>query len=360
MGTVRVDLSRRRLLFSAVAALAAACGSSRVALPTLAPEGSSDELDVISREITSGGPPPDGIPPVEKPEYVSIAEASKRWRDDSVMDALTIDGQPRAYPRMITVWHEIVNETMAGKPLALTYCPLTGSTLVFSGALANGTTTTFGTSGMLYNSNLVMYDRATNSLWPQLFGTAVRGARRGERLREIPGALTTTFGRWRARFPDGVVLSTDTGHVRAYGSSPYGDYDTSSGVMFPVRHRDERFHPKKVVVGVRHEGAALAIPKAELAAKRVANAEVGGRAVVAVHDSDLDAVRVFDRTTGKGVLRFALRDGAIVDEQTGTRWTADGRGERGELANARLAQLSAYDVMWFAWSAFNPNTAVLG
>lgn len=350
---------RRFLLLSASAALAGACAGARVALPTPAPATPVDELDEISREIMSGGPPPDGIPPVEKPAYLSVADASKRWKEDTVVDAFVIDGRPRAYPRMITVWHEIVNETAAGKPIAITYCPLTGSALVFSGELADGRTTTFGTSGMLYNSNLVMYDRATNSMWPQLFGTAVRGDRKGERLREIPGAITTTFGRWKAKFPDGLVLSTETGHARAYGSWPYGDYETSSGIIFPVRHQDERFHRKKVVVGVRHGGAALAIPKSEVAAKRVANAEVGGRPIVALHDADLDAVRVFDRTTPKGVLRFALRDGAVVDEQSGTRWAVDGRGERGELANARLEQLSAYDVMWFAWFAFNPKTTVL-
>jgi hypothetical protein len=314
-------MSRRRFLFlSSSAALATACGAG-VALPTPAPPGTADELDEISREITSGGPPPDGIPPVEKPTYLSIADASKQWKDDTVVDALTIDGKPRAYPRMITVWHEIVNETSGGKPIAITYCPLTGSTVVFSAELADGTPTTFGTSGMLYNSNLVMYDRATNSMWPQLFGTAVRGGRKGERLREIGGAVTTTFGRWKARFPQGMVLSTDTGHVRAYGASPYGDYDTSSGVMFPVRHHDERFHPKKVVVGVRHEGAALAIPKAEFAQRREANVEVGGRALVAQYDTELDAVRVVDRRT--------------------------------------LEPVSAYDVMWFAWYAFNPKTAAL-
>jgi hypothetical protein len=287
-----------------------------------APSGAADELDEISQQITSGGPPPDGIPPVEKPVYLSLADASKEWKDDALVDAFVIDGQPRAYPRFITVWHEIVNETAGGKPIAVTYCPLTGSTLIFSGELADGRTTTFGTSGMLYNSNLVMYDRTTKSMWPQLLGTAVRGERKGERLREIGGAVTTTLGRWRAKFPNGVVLSKDTGHARAYGTWPYGDYDTAGEPFFPVRFRDDRFPSKKLVVGVRSNGAALAIPKDEFAQqRREAKIEVGGRALVARYDADLDAISVLDPKTAEPI--------------------------------------SAYNVMWFAWFAFNPKTEVL-
>ncbi len=314
-------IGRRRLLLASSVALAAAC-APRVELPPTRDARTSqpDELDEISQMITSGGPPPDGIPPVEKPTYISIAEATKEWKDDAIVDAFMIDGQPRAYIRFITVWHEIVNETMAGKPITITYCPLTGSTLVFSGMLADGRTTTFGTSGMLYNSNLVMYDRATKSMWPQLFGVAVRGDLKGQRLVEIGGAVTTTLGRWKARFPSGVVLSKDTGHVRAYGTWPYGDYDTAGEPFFPIRYRDDRFPSKKLVVGVRQDGAALAIPKDEFAQRKEASIEVGGRALIARYDADLDAVRVLDRKTEEAV--------------------------------------SAYNVMWFAWYAFNPRTEV--
>ena len=319
-----MQIGRRRLLIASGAAFAAAC-APRVDLPAggapAASGAAADELDQISQAITSGGPPPDGIPPVEKPAYLSIAEASKQWKDDALVDTFTVDGQARAYPRFITVWHEIVNESAGGKPIAITYCPLTGSTLVFSGQLADGRATSFGTSGMLYNSNLVMYDRVTKSLWPQLFGVAVRGERRGERLTEIGGAVTTTFGRWKAKFPAGVVLSKETGHARAYGTWPYGDYDSAPGVIFPVRFTDARFPEKKLVVGIRANGAALAIPKDEFAQRREAKIEVGGRELVAQYDTELDAVRVLDRRT--------------------------------------LEPVSAYNVMWFAWYAFNPKTEVL-
>ena len=316
-----MNIGRRRLLLASGAVLAWAC-APRVDLPRAsAPLAAGDELEEISQLITSGGPPPDGIPPVEKPAYVSVAEASKQWKDSDLVDTFVIDGQPRANPRLITVWHEIVNENVGGKPVGITYCPLTGSTLVFDGTLSDGRATTFGTSGMLYNSNLVMYDRATKSMWPQLLGIAVRGERKGERLKEIGGAVTTTFGRWKAKFPSGVVLSKETGHARAYGTWPYGDYDTASGVIFPVRFTDDRFHQKKVVVGIRSNGAALAIPKDEFAQRREAAFELGGRQLVARYDADLDAVRVLDRKSEEPV--------------------------------------SAYNVMWFAWYAFNPKTEVL-
>jgi uncharacterized protein DUF3179 len=317
-----MQLRRRRFVLASAAALAAACAPALgLPLNTSASRSQPDELDEISRLITSGGPPPDGIPPVEKPAYVSIAEASKQWKDDAIVDAFVIDGQPRAYVRFVTVWHEIVNETAGDGPISITYCPLTGSALVFSGMLADGRATTFGTSGMLYNSNLVMYDRATKSWWPQLLGTAVRGDLKGQRLAEIGGAVTTTFGRWKARYPSGVVLSRETGHTRAYGTWPYGDYDTSGGPMFPVRYSDGRFPAKKIVVGIRSNGGALAVPKDEFAERREQRIEVGGRALVARYDPDLDAVLVLDARSEEPV--------------------------------------SAYNVMWFAWYAFNPKTEVL-
>lgn len=348
-------LDRRTLLrLVATAAVAQACAPAA----NVPPSSVDDPLDAVAGAIMSGGPPPDGIPPIERPQYVSAA-AGSRWRDDAIVEGVIVDGQPRAYPRPITVWHEIVNETIGGKPVSITYCPLTGSALVFSGELAGGRTTTFGTSGKLYNSNLVMYDRATSSLWPQLLGLAVSGERKGERLRELPLAVTTTWGRWKARYPETLVLSAETGHLRTYGVSPYGDYDTSSGIIFPVKPTDERYHPKKVVVGVRAGGEAIAIRKQEFASRRVANIELGGEALVATHDAALDAIRVFKRTTAKGEVRFTVRDDAVVDEQTGSRWSPEGRATAGELANLQLERVNAYDVMWFAWFAFNPRTSVL-
>lgn len=359
-----MELTRRRLialLGAGVGAQACASLAPGVASPSVdsnAP-AAEDPLDAIASRIISGGPSPDGIPPIERPAYQSRQEADKIWKDDAVVDGVIIGGAPRAYPRFITVWHEIVNETVAGEPVSITYCPLTGSTVVFAGRLADGRATTFGTSGRLYNSNLVMYDRATKSLWPQLLGVAVAGERTGERLRELPLAVTTTYGRWKARYPDTLVLSTETGHLRAYGTWPYGDYDTGPQLIFPVSARDERFHPKKLVVGVRTGGEALAIAKEELLARRVLNVELGGAALVALADPDLAALRVFRRDTQRGAVRFAMSGDAIVDEETRSRWSAEGEAMGGAFAGTRLERVSAFDVQWFAWYAFYPRTRVL-
>lgn len=356
-----MTMTRRHLIGLGAAGLALqACGLGGRAEFSDSPRAAApDDLDRIADQILSGGPPPDGIPPIEKPQYVSAAEAAKQWKDDAIVEGVIIDGQPRAYPRFITVWHEIVNETIGGAPVTITYCPLTGSAVVFSGQLADGRTTDFGTSGSLYNSNLVMYDRATRSLWPQILGVAVKGERKGERLRELPLAVTTTWGRWRAKHPQTLVLSKDTGHARLYGTWPYGDYDTAEGIMFPITATDERFKQKKVVVGVRAGGQPLAIPKDEFSKRRVANVELGGIPVVVLYDDELDAIRVFRRSTSAGELRFSERDRGFVDEQTGSRWAPEGRATDGKLSGSVLEGISAYNVMWFAWYAFNPGTEVL-
>lgn len=356
-----MDITRRRLLALLGAGLGAqACAPLlRSESPGIAPETGEDRLGAIASKIISGGPPPDGIPPVERPQYVPADEGNKLYREDTIVDGVVAGGIARAYPRIITVWHEIVNETFDGRPVAITYCPLTGSTVVFSGALADGRATTFGTSGRLYNSNLVMYDRATRSLWPQLLGIAVEGQRRGERLRELPLAVTTTWARWKKKFPRTEVLSQDTGHLRAYGTWPYGDYDTSSAVFFPVEARDVRFHPKKIVVGVREGDAAAALAKDELLKREVVNFDVGGAPFVAIADPDLAALRVFRRSTPRGALRFEPAAGGVEDAESRSRWSPDGEAVKGPLAGTKLEQVSAFDVQWFAWFAYYPQTAVL-
>ena len=353
-------LSRRRALQLLGAGLGAqgCVGSFGSAPPPPRAATLEGRLDAIAKRIVPGGPGPDGIPPIEFPNFVNRASGDRIWKDETAVDALVgPDGIPRAYPRLITVWHEIVNEDIGGTKLTLTYCPLTGSSVVFAGRLADGRETTFGTSGQLYNSNLVMYDRDSASWWPQLLGIAVEGDRKGERLVELPIGITTTYGRWKKRHPDTAVLLP--AGARPYGTWPYGDYDSNRSILFPVDARDERFHPKKVVVGVRLGDAALAIAKDELIAKGVANVELAREPLVALADPDLNALRVFKRTVARGTLRFARREAEIVDEQTGSRWDPEGLATAGELAGTRLGQLSAFDVQWFAWFAFYPDTAVV-
>jgi hypothetical protein len=325
-----------------------------------------ERLTAFARNVVHGGPPKDGIPPIDNPKYVSAGEADKFLGPEDVVFGMDEKGTARAYPQIIMVWHEIVNEEISGEKLAVTYCPLTGSAIAYRGrSKVDGRPLTFGTSGNLVNSNLLMYDRQTDSRWPQILGVAITGPNLGQELEALP--LTwTTWGRWKRRYPKTLVLSKETGYVRSYGYDPYGSYTskrpsyyTSGGPFFPVMARSNRFPEKKVVVGVKVDHAVLALPKAEAASAGVVNFTLGGLPLVALYDKELDAVSVFARQHGGQELTFLRRGEEIVDAQTATTWSAGGRGMRGKLAGAQLKWVTSFDVMWFAWYAFYPETKVL-
>ncbi len=181
------------------------------------------------REIKSGGPPKDGIPPIDAPKFERlVAGKASGWAADIAdvepVIALSIDGDARAYPLRILVWHEIVNDTVGGVPVAVTYCPLCNTSLVFRREL-EGRTFDFGTTGKLRNSDLVMYDRQTESWWQQFSGEAIVGELTGKTLKLVPSRLES-FARFRERYPNGQVLVPANPGLRPYGSTPYGGYDT--------------------------------------------------------------------------------------------------------------------------------------
>lgn len=210
-----------------------------------------------------------------------------------------------------------------------------------------------------------MYDRQTDSQWPQILGVAISGPNKGVVLDEIPLAWTS-WARWRRQYPNTLVLSTETGYFRSYGRDPYGSYERagtyydSGGPFFPIMTQDNRFPPKKVVIGVKAGGQRLAISKDNLQARKVANLNLSGTPIVALYDSDLDVARVFVRSAGTTVLTFRSNGGRLVDETTGSIWTGEGRAKEGRLAGTQLKQVSSFDVMWFAWKAFFPETVVVG
>src|SRR5919108_3142191 len=200
-------------------------------------------------EIIAGGPPPDGIPAIDCPAFVTPDQAAWLKAQEPVL-ALEVGGDARAYPLQILMWHEIVNDVVGGKPVAVTYCPLCNSGPVFE-RVVDGVTLDFGTSGKLYKSDLVMYDRQTHSLWAQMEGRAIVGQRAGTRLALVP-ANTVAFADWRAAHPRGKVLSRETGHRRDYGANPYQSYDQPELRPFLFNGRpDTRRPPKERVVGVK-------------------------------------------------------------------------------------------------------------
>jgi hypothetical protein len=203
---------------------------------TRAPAGASVEAPeplVDPSEIISGGPPPDGIPPIDKPEFQPRDEVTWLNEQEPVI-VVQIGEDTRAYPLQIMTWHEIVNDEVGGKPISVTFCPLCNTAYAFARPEVDGDITTFGTSGKLYNSNLVMYNRATESYWPQAWGKAVMGPLTGTELERVPAQIVS-WGDFRSAFPGGLVLSRDTGHERDYGSNPYPGYDDIDNPQLSIR-----------------------------------------------------------------------------------------------------------------------------
>jgi hypothetical protein len=328
-------------------------------------------------ELVRGGPPPDGIPPIDDPVFEPAAEDVLLAADEPVI-ALEIGDDARAYPAQILIWHEIVNDLVGGVPVAVTYCPLCNTAIVFRRPLVDGQLLDFGTSGLLYRSNLVMYDRQTDSLWPQALGQAVVGELTGIELDLVPAQLVS-FGDFLRMHPDGQVLTRDTGVERRYGTNPYTGYDRPDSAPFLFDGElDDRLPPKARVVGLRFGRAVLAVPYDELIEGRVgdhaaASVRVGQRDVVVFWQAgtasaidaalversrDVGATGTFDpRLDGRRLAFRATADG-IVDEQTGSRWNIFGVATHGPLAGEGLRRLVAIESLWFDWAALFPRTQI--
>ena len=301
------------------------------------------EIGDFVNGMMSGGPPPDGIPSIDEPEFISADEAGLDPGDKVI--GLDYGGVTRAYPHAIMVLHEIVNHKVDGENLAVTYCPLTKTAQGFKSA-----STTLGVSGRLVNSNLIMYDRDTGSLWPQIGATAIDGERTGETLEEV-NLYWTTWERWRERHPDTEVLSTNTGHARDYNRDPYGEYNpaggyyTSDRTMFPLMADAERYHKKHAVVGARTAERAVFFDMESLAEEGIQRTE----SFIGVYDRDLDTGYVYEAGGGASFSYDAeANDGRpVVDESTGDRYAP---------AELPLEQVVAVEAFYFAWNAFYPES----
>ncbi len=266
-------------------------------------------------EIRGGGPPRDGIPSLEDPVMVSPGDTP--WAEDVLVLGFAAGGSARAYPIPILDWHEIVNDTVGGQPILISWCPLCGTGMVFDRRGADGQARSFGVSGLLYKADLLMYDRETQSLWSQISSSAVSGPSRGKRL-DLLRSRIEPLADWRKRHPDTEVLSRRTGFRRDYRRSPYAGYSTSEALLFPME-TDRRYHPKMPTLGIRHrDGKARAYPAEEIvkAGGRVEE-DFAGSTVVVSYDR---AKQVFNAET--------------VDD------------------------LEVIEGYWFAWAAFHPETSV--
>lgn len=307
-------------------------------------------------KIKGGGPPKDGIPSIDDPVFAGVRDSQFMSDSDTVI-GLYINGEARAYPLFILVWHEIVNDTVGDVPVAVTYCPLCYTNQVFERVI-DGQEVEFGTSGKLYNSNLLMYDRLTDSYWSQALGLAVKGELTGHELDLVPFDVIT-WGDWKELYPDTLVLTTDTGHIRSYATDPYGNYYTEPRIMFPVEHSDDRLHPKEIILGFEEDGVYKAFRQSDAESNVVINDIIGDTSVLVVSLYSENA-RAFDRTVDGKILSFEYDADLdkIFDTLTNSEWNYEGLAVSGDYTGVQLQRIAYSPGFWFEWVAFHPDTLV--
>ncbi len=327
-------------------------------------------------EVLVGNPVKNGIPSVSDPEMESIAEAADWLSERSPVIAVEVDNEARAYPLAILMWHEIANDEIAGLPVAVTFCPLCNSSVTFDRRVDENALE-FGVSGLLRNSDLIMFDRQTESWWQQLTGEGLVGNYAGTLLAIVPSQVVS-FSSFAELFPAGLVMSRDTGYNRQYGVNPYRDYDSRPGTPFLFRGEvDPRLssavdHVLAATIG----DAAIAYPFDILRRETVINDEVAGTPIVVFFQGgvasalgdrvidnarDIGAAGMYEATLDGMVLSFSANgDETFRDMETQSTWNGYGKAIAGELEGSQLRWINSFPHFWFAWAAFHPDTVVYG
>lgn len=354
-------------------------------LPVESPPGGAEsefktdfsKHNVPYSEILSGGPPKDGIPPIDEPQFIPVNEADE-WLDDrEPVVFVQVNDEAKAYPIQILMWHEIVNDTVGGEPLMVSFCPLCNTAIAFkrtfNPSTGSGQVLDFGTTGRLRYSNLIMYDRQTETWWQQATGDAIAGEHTGAQLDFYPAAMIA-WKDFKAQYPNGRVLSRETGNTRNYGSNPYFGYDDINQTPFLYDGATPtQLPPMARVLTVDLNNEAIAYPYDVLRELNVINDKVGEEEVVIFWAegtaSALDTTQIPEgRNVGAAVaysrivdgvtLEFEFKDGKIFDTQTGSEWNIFGQSIAGELQGKQLDPIVSINHFWFSWAAFKPETKV--
>jgi hypothetical protein len=305
-------------------------------------------------EIFDGGPGRDGIPSVDNPQFTNVNDAPYLLDNDLVI-GIKIGGTIRAYPHPILDWHEIVNDDISGQKTAITYCPLTGSAIAWKrqGVVSKSE---FGVSGLLYNSNLIPYDRGSSSNWSQMKLQCVNGSL-------IGNEIETTYKTWREMYPTSQLLSTNTGFGRQYGDYPYGGYKTNDNLIFPVSNEDNRLQKKERVLGLIAGGQTMAFVINSFSSEvSIKNVSFGGDEFVVIGSSGKNIAAAYKRKLDDGTtLEFTITEGElpiVMMDNEGTKWNIFGEAIEGPRAGEELQQAKSFIAYWFGWAAFYPNSLI--
>lgn len=327
-------------------------------------------------EFASGGVGKDGIRSIDNPVFETLPAAEDWLEEDAPLLVVEYDGIARAYPLRILIWHEIVNDAIGDFPFVVTYCPLCQTALVFERRI-NGGVYDFGTTGLLRGSDLVMYDRQTESWWQQVTGQAIVGEMSGTKLKAIP-AFHLPWDEFKNEFPKGMVLSVRTGYERPYGTTPYIYYLQDQGPdpnIWGTGGTDGRLPTMEMVAGISIGGVHVAFPFTALERERIVTHNVGDEPVVVTFDPAATSVlseenlaearaigstNAFHATLDGETLLFEMRQGEVYDTNTGSRWNGIGQAVEGPLQGSRLEPVPYSESLWFAWAVFHPETTIYG
>jgi hypothetical protein len=319
----------------------------------------------ICPELIPGGPPKDGIPAIDNPKFLSSdqfeREHSEEYLNSIIILGITINGEARAYPIDILNWHEIVNDNFEGKPISITYCPLTGSGIAFNTSSISGSS--LGTTGQLYENNLIFYDRITETYWSQMFGLSWCGQLKGPL--EMAPIIEATWISWKSMYPESKVLSRETGYTKDYDRSPYGQYSNTESILFRSSYLFHvppytLFHPKEITHVLTLGNQTYLFPHSELTKYPVLNIYQKETKFVVIFDFNSHLAIAYNTTLSNGTnLRFSTaysdknkKITQIVQDESGTIWNIKGEAIEGELLGEKLDLLLGFNAYWFAATVF--------